>query len=244
MSETAGAEPPVERQVWLVRHGETEWARLGRHTGRTDIPLTDVGRSQAGLLGRRIGDHPFALVLTSPLSRAAETAAIAGFPDAERDPDLQEWDYGALEGRTTPDIRSELADWTIWTGPWPAGETPDEVGARADRVIARCLDPGVDGDVAAVRPRPSAADPGRSLAASAAHVRLDVRARDGDDRDPGLGPGQPGHRVVERGLPPHRRLTGIRPPAGPAARAPRRHRRAGPTRRRRRGTRRPTRARR
>ena len=146
MSATPEAEAPVERQIWLVRHGETEWARLGRHTGRTDIPLTDAGRSQAAALGRRIGDHPFALVLTSPLSRAAETAAIAGFPDAIRDPDLLEWDYGALEGRTTAEIRTELPTWTIWSGPWPGGETPDEVAARVDRVIARCLDPEVKGD--------------------------------------------------------------------------------------------------
>ena len=147
MTADPAAEIPLERQIWLVRHGETEWARDGRHTGRTDIPLTEVGRSQAGALGRRIGHHPFALVLTSPLSRASETAAIAGFPDAIRDPDLQEWDYGALEGRTTPDIRAELPTWTIWSGPWPRAETPDEVGARVDRVIARCLDPDVQGDV-------------------------------------------------------------------------------------------------
>ena len=88
--------------VWLVRHGETEWARLGRHTGRTDIPLTDVGRAQALALGRRLAGHPFAVVLTSPLSRAAETTTLAGFGEvATTDPDLQEWDYGELEGRPT-----------------------------------------------------------------------------------------------------------------------------------------------
>jgi len=135
-----------ERQVWLVRHGETEWAKTGRHTGRTDIPLTEVGREQAHALGRRIHAHPFGLVLTSPLSRAAETAALAGFPAAERDPDLQEWDYGALEGRTSADIRDEFPDWTIWTGPWPDAETVEDVGRRADRVLARCLDPSVEGD--------------------------------------------------------------------------------------------------
>jgi broad specificity phosphatase PhoE len=140
------SEPTSERQVYLVRHGETEWARLGRHTGRTDIPLTDVGREQARDLGRRVGDHPFALVLTSPLSRAAETARLSGFPAAEPDDDLREWDYGAFEGRTTADIRAEIPDWSIWTGPWQAGETARQVGARADRVIARCLDPSVDGD--------------------------------------------------------------------------------------------------
>lgn len=136
----------VERQVYLVRHGETEWARLGRHTGRTDIPLTDLGREQALDLGRRIGDHRFGLVLTSPLSRAAETAALAGFSGAERVGDLQEWDYGALEGRTTADIRTDHPGWTIWEGPWPRGETARQVGTRADRVIERCLDPSVEGD--------------------------------------------------------------------------------------------------
>ncbi len=131
--------------VWLVRHGETEWARLGRHTGLTDIPLTDTGRAQARAVGGRLASHRFGHVLTSPLSRAAETAAIAGFPDAIADPDLQEWDYGALEGRTTVEIQRDLPDWTIWRGPWPAGETVDQVGARADRVIARAR--AADGDV-------------------------------------------------------------------------------------------------
>jgi broad specificity phosphatase PhoE len=141
------ADAPVERQVWLVRHGETEWARLGRHTGRTDIPLTDVGREQARALGGRLADRPFSLVLTSPLSRAAETAELAGFGErALRDDDLQEWDYGALEGRTTPEIQGDYPDWSIWTGPWPGGETVDEVGARVDRVLARCLAPDVTGD--------------------------------------------------------------------------------------------------
>jgi probable phosphoglycerate mutase len=123
--------------VWLVRHGETEWARLGRHTGRTDIPLTDVGRRQAEALGRALAGHAFELVLTSPLSRAAETAALAGFTGrAVRDPDLQEWDYGDLEGRLTAEIRLEFPDWTIWHGPWPGGETIAQVAARADRVVA------------------------------------------------------------------------------------------------------------
>ena len=131
--------------VWLVRHGETEWARLGRHTGLTDIPLTEMGRAQARAVGGRLVGQRFALVLTSPLSRAAETAAIAGFPAAIADPDLQEWDYGALEGRTTVEIQRDFPDWTIWRGPWPAGETVDQVGARADRVIARAR--AADGDV-------------------------------------------------------------------------------------------------
>ena len=135
------AEPGLEPRrpdLWLVRHGETEWARLGRHTGRTDVPLTEVGRTQAVDLGRRLAGHTFGLVLTSPLSRAADTAALAGYGGAAiKDPDLQEWDYGALEGRLTADIRAEIPEWTIWTGPWPGGETSDQVAVRADRVVAR-----------------------------------------------------------------------------------------------------------
>ena len=141
------SDPAPERQIWLARHGETEWSTSGRHTGRTDIPLTDLGRTQAEALGRRLGGHPFGLVLTSPRSRAAETAHLAGFPDAVIDADLGEWDYGEFEGRTTADIRTGIPDWSIWTGPWRGGETVEAVGIRADRVIERCLDPGVDGDV-------------------------------------------------------------------------------------------------
>jgi probable phosphoglycerate mutase len=140
-------ETPPERQVWLVRHGETDWARLGRHTGHTDVPLTPVGRRQARSLGRRLAGHHFALVLASPLSRAAETARRAGYGEViELEADLREWDYGDLEGRTTADIRAEIPDWTIWSGPWPGGESAAAVGARADRVIARCRDPNVAGD--------------------------------------------------------------------------------------------------
>jgi len=137
----------VERQIWLARHGETEWSRDGRHTGLTEIPLTDAGRRQAKELGTRLAAHGFALVLTSPRSRATETAALAGFADvALVDPDLAEWDYGALEGRRTADIAAEFPGWTIWTGPWPGGETIDQVSARADRVLARCLVSDVAGD--------------------------------------------------------------------------------------------------
>ncbi len=141
------SESTPERQIWLVRHGETEWSKSGRHTGRSDIPLTDVGRHQAEALGSRLAGHRFALVLTSPRSRSVETARLAGFPDAILEPDLGEWDYGDFEGRTTADIRTEIPDWSTWTGPWRNGETVDDVGARADRVIERCLDPSIDGDV-------------------------------------------------------------------------------------------------
>ncbi len=137
----------AERQIWLVRHGETEWSRDGRHTGVTDIPLTDLGRGQAEALGARLAGHRFALVLTSPRSRAVDTARLAGFGQvAIADPDLAEWDYGALEGRRTDEIVGDYPGWTIWTGPWPGGETADQVSARADRVVARCEDPGAGGD--------------------------------------------------------------------------------------------------
>jgi probable phosphoglycerate mutase len=146
MRDAPGDQTPAGREIWLVRHGETEWARLGRHTSRTDVPLTATGEAQARELGGQLDDHTFALVLTSPLSRASATAALAGYGEAAvSDPDLREWDYGLLEGRLTTDIRSEFPDWTIWSGPWPGGETIDQVATRADRVIARVR--AVDGDV-------------------------------------------------------------------------------------------------
>lgn len=134
----------ARHDVWLVRHGETEWAKLGRHTGRTDIPLTDVGRAEARDLAPALVGHAFALVLTSPLARAAETATLAGFPNARTDPDLREWDYGVMEGRLTTDIRDEFPDWTIWDGPWPNGETIDHIAARCDRLVTELR--AVEGD--------------------------------------------------------------------------------------------------
>ena len=138
----------TQRSVWLVRHGETEWSREGRHTGRTEIPLTEAGRAQAERLGRRMAGRHFALVLTSPRTRATETARLAGFGTlAVSDPDLAEWDYGDLEGRTTEEIVGDYPGWTIWTGPWPGGEAIEQVSARADRVLARCMAGPPGGDV-------------------------------------------------------------------------------------------------
>ncbi len=131
--------------VWLVRHGETEWARLGRHTGRTNVPLTNVGRRQAEAVKSKLAGHKFALVLSSPLSRALDTARLAGYGDVvETDDDLREWDYGDYEGLTTPQIRERVADWTIWTRGALGGESPDQVGRRCDRIIA--LVRAADGD--------------------------------------------------------------------------------------------------
>jgi probable phosphoglycerate mutase len=127
-------------RLWLVRHGETEWARNGRHTGRTDIPLTDLGRAQAVAVGRKIGKQAFAEVLSSPLARALDTSRIAGFGGrVELVDDLREWDYGADEGRTTEEIRRERPGWSIWGDGPKDGEAIDAVSARADRVIERVL---------------------------------------------------------------------------------------------------------
>jgi len=134
-------------QVVLVRHGETEWSASGRHTGRTDVPLTDAGRGQATALGGCLREWTFALVLASPLQRAAETCRLAGLGDAmqARD-DLTEWDYGDYEGLTTVEIRTNRSNWSLWAQGVPGGETADEVGARADRVIAEAQ--AASGDVA------------------------------------------------------------------------------------------------
>lgn len=137
--------PMAADEVWLVRHGETEWSRDGRHTSTTDLPLTDEGEQVARSLRDRLDDDRFVLVLTSPRQRARETASLAGHPEAQVDDDLAEWAYGDLEGRTTQDIREAYPDWTIWTGPVPGGETADQVSARLDRVVERCR--AVDGRV-------------------------------------------------------------------------------------------------
>jgi broad specificity phosphatase PhoE len=134
-------------EAWLLRHAETEWSRDGRHTGRTDIPLTDGGRDRARALRERIAGHDFALVLSSPLSRARETAELAGLTPQLRD-ELVEFDYGEYEGITTDQIRQERPDWYLWRDGSPGGETPDDVGRRVDRVIDETL--RADGDVAIV----------------------------------------------------------------------------------------------
>jgi len=123
--------------VWLIRHGETEWSATGRHTGRSDVPLTAAGREQAQALERHLQGKRFDRVLVSPLSRARDTCRLAGFePVAETRPDVAEWDYGEYEGRTTPEIREKRPGWSVWTHDLPGGESVEQVGARADRVVA------------------------------------------------------------------------------------------------------------
>jgi probable phosphoglycerate mutase len=119
-------------ELWLVRHGETPWSKTGRHTGRTDVPLTPHGEAQARALRPRL-DRPWSLVLTSPLLRASRTAQLAGL-DAVEENGLLEWDYGHAEGRTTAELNRERGGWSIWTDP-DLPEEPDDVGVRAERVL-------------------------------------------------------------------------------------------------------------
>ena len=134
-------------QIWLFRHGETEWSLSGQHTGRTDLPLTAAGRRRATAIGRRLSGRPFALVLSSPLSRALETCRLAGYGEvAELTPDLMEWDYGDYEGRRTVDIRKERPGWSLWRDGVPGGETIDQVAARTRNIIEAAQ--SAEGDVA------------------------------------------------------------------------------------------------
>jgi len=131
--------------IYLARHGETAWTITGRHTGRTDIPLTERGERNARRLGERLHGMTFAKVITSPLQRASRTCELAGFTGAEIDPDLVEWNYGQYEGRRTTDIHKERPDWQLFRDGCPGGESPAEIGARADRVVNRVR--AVKGDV-------------------------------------------------------------------------------------------------
>jgi probable phosphoglycerate mutase len=133
-------------QLYVARHGETEWTITGQHTGTTDLPLTDRGETNARRLRERLAGHAFAKLLVSPLMRARQTYELAGLDGvAEVDRDLVEWNYGDYEGRKTSEIRLERPDWQLFRDGCPNGESPADVGARADRVIARVR--AIDGDV-------------------------------------------------------------------------------------------------
>jgi len=135
------------QQVYLARHGETVWTTTGQHTGRTDIALTAAGEEEARRLGERLRGETFALVLTSPLGRARRTCELAGLgAQAIADPDLMEWNYGDYEGRRSVEIHAERPGWNLFRDGCPNGETAADVGARADRVVARARQ--IDGPVA------------------------------------------------------------------------------------------------
>ncbi|MBM9463087.1 histidine phosphatase family protein [Aeromicrobium sp. YIM 150415] len=131
-----------DAELWIVRHGQTEWSREWRHTSFTDLPLTEEGERQAETLRPALADIAFDRVLTSPRQRAQRTAELAGFDEAIVDPDLVEWDYGDYEGLTTETIRESVPDWTVWTHPCPNGESAREVGVRLDRVVDLAREPG------------------------------------------------------------------------------------------------------
>jgi broad specificity phosphatase PhoE len=134
-----------ERMV-LVRHGETEWSASGQHTSRTDLPLVQAGREQARALAPMLRGRTFTVVLSSPLKRALETCRLTGFGDAvELREELHEWDYGEYEGLTTPEIKDGRPDWDLWQDGCPGGESPDQVCARADRLLASLAK--IDGEV-------------------------------------------------------------------------------------------------
>ena len=137
-------------EIVLIRHGQTEWSANGRHTSYTDLDLTDTGVEQARQAGRRLGGRDFAAVLSSPRKRAVRTAELAGLQVTGTTEDLAEWNYGEYEGITTAEIRGTRPDWSLWTDGCPGGESPDEVGARLDRVLDRVRPLLVDGDVALV----------------------------------------------------------------------------------------------
>jgi broad specificity phosphatase PhoE len=137
----------MSSHLWLIRHGETAWSLSGAHTGLTDIPLTPNGECQALAIRDRLNGRPFSLVLASPLQRARETCRLAGYADrAEVDADLLEWDYGAYEGLSTPEIRQNRPEWNLWKDGVPDGESVEQVGERAHRIISRAH--SIGGDVA------------------------------------------------------------------------------------------------
>jgi len=138
-------------EIVLIRHGQTEWSANGRHTSYTDLDLTPPGADQARAVGSRLHGRTFAAVLSSPRKRALRTAELAGLEVTDTTEDLAEWNYGEYEGITTAEIRrTRQPDWSLWTDGCPGGESPEQVGARLDRVLARARDLLTEGDVALV----------------------------------------------------------------------------------------------
>ncbi len=154
------ADDEQEPEVWLVRHGETEWSKSGQHTGVTDLPLTEVGVEEGRALSGLLSGVQFDLVLCSPRIRARRTAELANVDEVRIEEDLVEWDYGDYEGRTRTDIHDERPAWSVWTDGAPGGESPEVISARIDRVIDTCRRQG-----------------GRSLLFAHGHVLRGLAAR-------------------------------------------------------------------
>ena len=173
-----------DAELWLVRHGETEWSRDGRHTSVTDLDLTDKGVDVARTLRDRLAETSFDLVVSSPRTRAVRTAELAGFADVETDEDLVEWDYGDYEGVTTAEIRETVPGWTVWTHPTPGGETSEQVTERLDRVVAKVREAGRAG--AGLRARSLAAGADRPLDRAAGRGGPVLQARHRDRQHAGL----------------------------------------------------------
>ena len=187
---------PIQ-EVYLIRHGETEWSLNGQHTGITDIPLTENGRKVAKLLAPVLAKEKFALVLTSPLKRARETCELAGLgARAEIDRDLMEWNYGEYEGLTPEEIHAQAPGWMIFTDGCPGGESPEQVGARVDRVIARVR--GGGRTCRAFRARPYFQSLCGSVAWTSGHGGMSLPSRYGDAQHPELLPKRAGGEAVER----------------------------------------------
>jgi probable phosphoglycerate mutase len=176
-------------ELYYLRHGQTAWSLTGQHTGKTDLPLTPPGEAEARALAPLLHGIAFDQVLTSPRQRARRTAELAGHPGATVEPDLAEWDYGDYDGLTIEEIRAQRPDWDIYRDGAPGGESPDQIVARADRLIARLTQQ--TGRIAAF----SHGHFGRVLAvrwiglplAAAKHFAVDTASRSILDRDPGRG---------------------------------------------------------
>ena len=191
-------------ELWLVRHGETEWSLSGAHTSRTDIPLTDHGRQRAEELRDYLKGTTFDAVLTSPMQRARETCAIAGLGGrAVVEEGLREWDYGMYEGKTTKEIRETEPGWSVWSNDIKNGETVEQVGERADGVIERALAASAaaggkgGGAGGAICARAHSADPGGTVDEAAGGGWPAVRARDWKRKPAGMGARDAGDGELE-----------------------------------------------